>query len=190
MTACICTLHSPQRHDGSLTSVIGSTPPNICALDFPARAQIQFMYNHHLLQILRKPPWLTIKGGRYRRVSPNNTHFLLTFRCSKQYVERIVNKLPHGRLHLSTPIKALDHTESGKVLLTTGAGEELEFDHVILACHSDTSLKILGEGATEMEKKVLSAFGWAKNEVVLHNDLSVSIFDCCSARRWSDLVLS
>ncbi len=26
--------------------------------------QIQFMYNHHLLQITGKPSWLTLRGGR------------------------------------------------------------------------------------------------------------------------------
>ena len=64
-----------------MTAAIWSTPPGKCALDFPACtlvsflgvylshmlkvSQIQFMFNHHLLQITGKPSWLTIQGGRY-----------------------------------------------------------------------------------------------------------------------------
>lgn len=48
-----------------MTAAIWSTPPDKCALDFPARTLIQFMHNHHLLQITGKPAWLTIPGGRY-----------------------------------------------------------------------------------------------------------------------------
>lgn len=176
MTACICAFSYRQgsaSHPQLLTNSSGSTPPNICALDFPARSQIRFMYNHHLLQIIQKPPWLTIKGGRC--VGPESSRIgpRLNPRRSKQYVQRIVNNLPHDRLHLSTPIQSLTTTESSKVILTTASGEELEFDHVILACHSDTSRRILGEGITPTEKKVLDAFNWAENEVVLHNDLAV-----------------
>ncbi|KAG8682462.1 hypothetical protein FRC09_016758, partial [Ceratobasidium sp. 395] len=46
-----------------MTAAIWSTPPDTCALDFPARTLIRFMYNHHLLQVTGKPKWLTIPGG-------------------------------------------------------------------------------------------------------------------------------
>jgi predicted NAD/FAD-binding protein len=48
-----------------MTAAVWSTPPDVCALDFPAKTLIRFMYNHHLLQITGKPSWLTIKGGRW-----------------------------------------------------------------------------------------------------------------------------
>ncbi|KAF7360646.1 Amino-oxidase domain-containing protein [Mycena venus] len=47
-----------------MTACIWSTPPDKCALDFPAKTLIQFMNNHHLLQITGKPSWLTLEGGR------------------------------------------------------------------------------------------------------------------------------
>jgi predicted NAD/FAD-binding protein len=47
-----------------MTAAVWSTPPDLCATDFPAKTLIRFMYNHHLLQITGKPAWLTIKGGR------------------------------------------------------------------------------------------------------------------------------
>ena len=48
-----------------MTAAIWSTPPDTCALDFPAHTLIRFMHNHHLLQVTGKPKWLTIPGGSY-----------------------------------------------------------------------------------------------------------------------------
>ncbi|KAI0826896.1 FAD/NAD(P)-binding domain-containing protein [Trametes gibbosa] len=144
-----------------MTAAIWSTPPDKCALDFPARTLIQFMYNHHLLQITGKPSWLTLRGG------------------SRTYVEKILSKLPASQLHLSTPIRAVKSILASKgsekshtVELTTAAGETLTFDHVILACHTDTTIEILeaGGGLSATESRILRAFGWNKNEAVLHCD--------------------
>ncbi|OJT09895.1 hypothetical protein TRAPUB_13638 [Trametes pubescens] len=147
-----------------MTAAIWSTPPDKCALDFPARTLIQFMYNHHLLQITGKPSWLTLRGG------------------SRTYVQKILSKLPASQLHLSTPIRAaksipisINGAVSGQphqVELTTASGETQTFDHVILACHTDTTVCILeaGGGTTPEEARILGAFGWNKNEAVLHCD--------------------
>ncbi|KAH9999630.1 hypothetical protein BJV74DRAFT_944710 [Russula compacta] len=84
--------YSPQFRDDYLipmTAAVWSTPPDVCAVDFPAKTLIRFMYNHHLLQITGKPSWLTIKGG------------------SKKYVKSILAQLPAAQLHLSTPVHAV-----------------------------------------------------------------------------------
>jgi len=49
----------------------------------------------------------------------------------------------------------------------------MTYDHVILACHSDTALAILmaGHSATENEKNILGRFQWNRNEAVLHSDV-------------------
>jgi len=65
----------------------------------------------------------------------------------------------------------------------------MEFDHVIMACHSDTALGILragsGEvdgdgkrrsGVTAAEEKILGRFGWSGNVAVLHSDIRVEFF--------------
>ncbi|KIJ54389.1 hypothetical protein M422DRAFT_25299 [Sphaerobolus stellatus SS14] len=139
-----------------MTAAVWSTPPDLCAMDFPARTLIQFMHNHHLLQLIGKPSWMTIAGGCHL------------------YVKRILSKLPKSQLHLSTPIHSVQtQTQNGKVILTTAGpnGKKEEFDHVILACHSDTSLAILERGdVTEDERRILSSFRWNKNEAVLHCD--------------------
>ncbi|KAF9524252.1 amine oxidase [Crepidotus variabilis] len=142
-----------------MTAAIWSTPPGDCFLSFPAKTLIQFLYNHNLLQITGKPSWLTIKGG------------------SHQYVKKILSNLPPDQLHLSTPIKSVQSisTSDGqkpKVVLTTDGDEEHTYDHVILACHSDTALNILRAGGelTDDEERILGKFQWSHNEVVLHSD--------------------
>ena len=140
-----------------MTAAIWSTPPDTCALDFPARTLIRFMHNHHLLQIAGKPKWLTIPGG------------------SHKYVKRIVSSLPPSNLHLSTPVQAISTTPgSSKVTIQLASGSE-QFDHVILATHSDTSLNMLrrGEGLTKSEEAILGSFGWSKNRAVLHTDVEL-----------------
>ncbi|KAF8582834.1 FAD/NAD-binding domain-containing protein [Ramaria rubella] len=142
-----------------MTAAIWSTPPDACATEFPAKTLVQFMNNHHLLQLTGKPSWLTIKGG------------------SRVYVDRIVSRLPSSQLHLSTPVVSVNTTTElqASVLITTADGATSQYDHVILACHSDTSLKLLKRGGdiTTAEKKILSGFAWTKNEAVLHFDTAL-----------------
>ncbi|KAJ7595096.1 hypothetical protein C8J56DRAFT_1123994 [Mycena floridula] len=139
-----------------MTAAIWSTPAGKCAMEFPARTLIQFMANHHLLQVTGKPSWLTINGG------------------SHKYVKSILSKLAPQQLHLSTAVKSLS-TGAGKnpkVDLTTVDGTVHTFDHVILACHSDAALSILkaGQGLTQEEESVLGTFQWTKNTAILHSD--------------------
>ncbi|KAF9077582.1 hypothetical protein BDP27DRAFT_1311295 [Rhodocollybia butyracea] len=129
-----------------MTAAIWSTPPDKCALDFPARTLIQFMHNHHLLQITGKPSWLTIPGG------------------SRKYVKAILSSLPASQLHLSTPIASI-RNKGSLVELTTALGQSSTYDHVILACHSDTALDM-----TKDEEDILGMFQWNTNVVIVHDD--------------------
>lgn len=141
-----------------MTAAIWSTPPDTAALDFPALTLLGFMHNHHLLQILDRPVWLTLKNGSY------------------SYVERVLAKLPDAQYHPSTPIRSAATRGGGHIVhLTTEAGAILEFDHVIFACHADTTLAILesGEGITMEEQIVLGGFQFGKNRAVLHADTNV-----------------
>lgn len=108
---------------------------------------------------------------------------------SIKYVNQIISKLAPNQLHLSTPVASVqslrgigaerDNWEASKILLITEAGEQATYDHVIMACHSDAVLKILraagpGEGGIrEEEERILGAFQWNHNEVILHNDIKV-----------------
>ncbi|KAF9465349.1 hypothetical protein BDZ94DRAFT_1320407 [Collybia nuda] len=144
-----------------MTAAIWSTPPDKCTMDFPARTLIQFLHNHHLLQVTGKPSWLTLKGG------------------SKVYVDQILSALPESQLHLSTRVQsiAVQDPTTSRTILNTSHGPSDAYDHVIFACHSDAVLEILrasGEGGiTQEEEEILSAFEWSKNEAVLHADDSL-----------------
>lgn len=154
-----------------MTAAIWSTPPDKAALDFPAFTLITFMHNHHLLHILDRPTWLTVKDG------------------SHSYVNKIVDALPQKQHHHSMRIQSASSIKDGKIELTTEAGETLEFDHVIFACHADTTLKILerGHGITNDERKILGGFEFSKNRAVLHADPEVSHFDLLKPRMPSDM---
>ncbi|KAK0187599.1 FAD/NAD(P)-binding domain-containing protein [Armillaria mellea] len=126
-----------------MTAAIWSTPPNKCALDFPART------------LVGKPSWLIFKDG------------------SQAYIKMILSKLASSRLHLCTPVKSVKNTSSEKrVVLTTADGQEEVYDRVIMTCHSDVALSILKEGGDirPEEEKILGMFKWNKNESVLHSD--------------------
>ncbi|KAM0750172.1 FAD/NAD(P)-binding domain-containing protein [Meredithblackwellia eburnea MCA 4105] len=140
-----------------MTAAIWSTPPGTAAFDFPALTLLRFMHNHHLLQLINRPVWLTLKNG------------------SSSYVKRVLSRLPASQLHLSTRINSVD-TESkpGKVILATEDNVQVwdDFDHVVFATHADTSLRIIyaGKGMTIEEKVILAGFQFGKNRAVLHSD--------------------
>ena len=144
---------------------------------------MRFLHNRDLLRITGKPAWFTIKEGRYEPFPFFQASTgLKTFICvcsSHQYVNAILEKLPEGQLHLSTPVASVGNTPdgiTGMVQITTADGRMLDFDRVIMACHSDTTLALLkaGRGTTDVEEQILGRFTWNRNEVVLHHDANVS----------------
>lgn len=134
-----------------MTAAIWSTPPDKAALDFPALTLIHFMHNHHLLQLVNRPKWLTIKGG------------------SKHYVDYILSGIPTDKVHLNTKVTSVKRKD-GKVFVTTSDSKTSEFDHIIFGSHADQTLEMLGDDATEQERFVLSKFEVNNNVGVLHRD--------------------
>jgi uncharacterized protein len=59
----------------------------------------------------------------------------------------------------------------GVRVVTEGRVER--FDALVLACHSDQALAILGEAATPEEREALGAVRYQPNRAVLHTDVSV-----------------
>ena len=134
------------------------------------------MHNHHLLQVEGRPKWLTLRGGRWALIEQGLIDTLTSLPSSRTYVQKILSRLPSSQLHLSTPIRTLKTiVETQQKELITASGEKLTFDHVIFACHSDTTVDILeaGDGLTSEEASILGAFKWNKNEAVLHSDVQV-----------------
>lgn len=149
-----------------------------------------FMHNHHLLQIADKPKWLVVKGGRSVRALASEQHACFKAQThplplsSSSYIKPVISKLPPNCLHISTPIVSLKTStvdrgskSSPMVTIKTAAGEERVYDHVVMACHADQTLRILkaGGGVTDKEEEILGGFQFEQNSVVLHGDEKVSI---------------
>ena len=116
---------------------------------FPMEFFTDFLSNHKMLQAYNRPVWRVLKGG------------------SRTYVDKIVDELGECLL-LSTPVQTVRRSNSG-VILTFPDGSAQSFDHVILACHADQSLKLL-DGAENEEIELLQKFPYETNQVSLHSD--------------------
>lgn len=125
-------------------------------LRFPTETMIRFCHNHGLIRIRNRPQWHTVVGG------------------SRRYVQAIIQALPDARLN--TPVLALRRVPpdsgQGGVWLSTRQGTE-RFDDVVLACHTDQSLRLLGEAATAPERQVLASIRYQANRAVLHTDTAL-----------------
>lgn len=122
-------------------------------LAFPLASFIRFCHNHGLLQVNDRPQWHTVVGG------------------ARHYVDKMLADIPHKHLH--TPVFSVTRNAPGKggmVRLEARNGNHL-FDHVVLAGHSDQSLRLL-QDANGAERDVLSAVRYQPNRAVLHLDTS------------------
>jgi predicted NAD/FAD-binding protein len=126
--------------------------PSDQMLAFPVATFIRFCHNHGLLQVSDRPQWRTVRGG------------------SRHYVDKLLAAIPGKRL--ATPVTSVTRAEGGarSVRVATAHGAEY-YDHVVLACHSDQSLALLGD-VRDDERAVLSAVRYQPNRAVLHTDAS------------------
>ena len=122
-------------------------------LEFPARFLVRFFHHHGMLTVNNRPQWRTITGG------------------SARYVEKLTEDFKFN-IKLNTPITSVKRLKNS-VKIKPVSGEELEFDFVFFACHSDQALKILGTDATAQEQEILSAIPYQENTVYLHHDASL-----------------
>lgn len=117
-------------------------------LDYPVETFVRFCANHGLLQLFDRPQWLTVAGG------------------GREYVKRLAQALPDIRL--ATPVRRVRRGGESAWIETAAATER--FDAVILACHSDQALRILGDDASAAEREILSAVRYQRNRALLHTD--------------------
>jgi uncharacterized protein len=114
----------------------------------PATSFIGFFANHNLLQ-MAQPRWRTIQGG------------------SRAYVERI-GALLGPRVRTGAGVARIRRGPAG-VEVTDVHGFTDRFDQVILACHSDQGLRMLGDADAE-ERAFLGAVRYGPNRAYLHRD--------------------
>ena len=132
-------------------------------LAFPLSTFVRFCHNHGLLQVNGRPPWQTVKGG------------------ARQYVDKLLAGIT--ATELNAPVTSITRSQNGnshRVAVESAQITRL-FDHVVLASHSDQSLRLLKD-ATQAETALLSAVRYEPNRAVLHTDAS-----CLPANRktWS-----
>ena len=120
-------------------------------LAFPMATMIRFCHNHGLLQVTGRPQWRTVAGG------------------SKHYVAKMLSDLPDVRLGM--PVMAIT-PDRGRVVIQTAKGFET-FDDVVLACHSDQALALLGRQASLEQNHLLGAIRYQANLAILHTDTRV-----------------
>jgi len=133
-----------------MASALWSSPPTQI-LQFPARYLVQFMANHQMLQLAGRPQWRVVKGGSSTYVAALRAHWPV-----------------RERLHC--PVHSILR-HAGGVEVCSAAGVE-HFDQLVLACHSDQALRLLGD-ANEREHSILGAMTYQANDTVLHTDASV-----------------
>lgn len=119
---------------------------------FPVRFLVQFFHNHGFLQVDGRPQWLVVRGG------------------SREYVKALAAPF-RDRIRLRTPVVRVERASAG-ARVWTAAGDVECFDRVILATHADQSLRLLAD-ATPLERAILGAFAYQRNEAVLHTDASL-----------------
>jgi predicted NAD/FAD-binding protein len=120
-------------------------------LDMPLATFVRFCQNHGLLQVFDRPLWRTLKGG------------------GREYVRRIAAQLDDVRL--ACPVVAVTRDAEGLTLSHAGGAER--FDQVVMACHSNQSLRILGDTASPAQRVVLAAVRYQPNRAVLHTDAAL-----------------
>jgi predicted NAD/FAD-binding protein len=120
-------------------------------LNFPAATLIRFFDNHGLLTVNDQPTWHTVAGG------------------SREYVQRLSAGFA-DRIRLNCGVSKVVREQDG-VRVIDVQGREQQYDEVVFACHADQALSMIVAPHTD-EQRLLSAFSYQPNRVVLHRDSS------------------
>ncbi len=133
-------------------------------LDYPAQTFTRFFKNHGLLTVADHPQWYTVQGG------------------STVYVEQLTRPFQE-KIRLNCAVQQVMRSDHGVTLLDQ-KGHVDQFDQVVLACHADQALSMLSD-PTSSERRILGAFSYQKNDMVLHSDTA---FMPKRRRAWSSWV--
>lgn len=105
-----------------------------------------------MLQLSGQPVWRVVEGG------------------SRRYVEALLGRFS-GEVLLNRPVRRVQRLADAAVV-EDASGAGARFDHVVLACHADQALGLLAD-PSPVERDVLRAFPYQRNEVLLHTDPGV-----------------
>ena len=150
-----------------MACALWSGPPNILQ-QFPARYFVAFMHNHEMLKLDGRPEWRTIEGG------------------SSSYIKAFLNEFT-GSVRLNSAVQSVQRNDHTVIVKT--ASDQLQYDQVVLACHSDQALALLADASVE-EAEILGAMTYQQNDTVLHTDQSLMPKHPKAWASWNALKLS
>lgn len=138
-----------------MVSAVWSTSFTL-AMAFPARTLFHFFINHGLAQVFARPQWRTVSGR------------------SRDYVNKVVNDIrKHSGIVLLGNRVTKVVRDGGGVTVCSEVCDPKRFDQVVFATHAPVTLELLGEGATEDERRILGAFLYSKNSTYVHHDAAL-----------------
>jgi uncharacterized protein len=140
-----------EDHLYPMAAAVWSLPAKKVA-DYPAAAFVAFCENHGLLKLADRPLWRTVTGG------------------ARVYVDALCAPFK-DKLRLGAAVRSI-RREPGGIFLRTDESCEERFDQVVIGAHADQALSMLSD-ATPEERRILGAFHYSRNEVVLHEDVSL-----------------
>lgn len=138
------------EHLVPMASALWSSP-SARILAFPAKYLVQFMANHQMLQASDRPQWRVVRGG------------------SGTYVRALRDRW-RVRERLNSPVRKVLRGHAGVSVFTDDCVEG--FDQIVLACHSDQALRLLGD-ASDAEHSILGDMPYQTNDTVLHTDAAL-----------------
>lgn len=117
--------------------------------EHPAVAFVRFCKAHGLMRLSGRPQWRTISGG------------------SRAYVRRLSARF-RDRIRIGHRVSAVRRA-GDRIVVEDAGGGIATYDHVVIATHADQALALLGDPSSD-ERRVLGAFTYTRNRVVLHRD--------------------
>ena len=123
------------------------------ARDIPFELFLNFFNNHGLFKLKNRPQWYTVTNR------------------SKVYVSKVLDKI-NGDYLKNYKIKKIIRSEENVRIFMDSTGDYRDYDHVVLSCHADESLKLIKNPTTD-EKEVLKEFTYISNTAYLHKDINL-----------------
>ena len=123
------------------------------AKDIPLELFLNFFNNHGLFKLKNRPQWYTVTNR------------------SRTYVSKVLENI-NGDYLKNYKIKKIVRSEDNIRLFMESTGDYRDYDHVVLSCHGDESLKLI-EKPTQDEREVLKEFTYINNTAYLHTDTNL-----------------
>ena len=135
-----------------MVSAIWSMPPTEAG-KMPMNFFLKFFQNHGLFKLSNRPQWYTVTQR------------------SRTYVNKVLSQIS-GEHYKNYQINSIKRISSGVQVYYGGDNEFFDYDKAVIATHADEALSLI-KNPTELEKSILSKFGYKENHAVLHFDENI-----------------